>query len=76
MSGSINGKEYKSAMVSSVEADGITIKFSGGNFTATVRKAQQRHYSFEPIDGIESARADIDAPKLKSPPGIYPLAVD
>jgi len=44
----INGKEYKNATVSRVEADGITIKFSGGlvkiPFTELPKEVQERFH--------------------------------
>jgi hypothetical protein len=47
----INGKEYKNATVSRVEADGITIKFSGGIakiFFVELQPEIQRKYGYDP----------------------------
>jgi len=52
----INGKEYKDATVSRVEADGITIKFSGGivkvPFTELPKEVQQR-FNYNPEKAAE-----------------------
>jgi len=52
----VNGKEYKNATVSRVEADGITIKFSGGivkvPFTELPKEVQQR-FNYNPEKAVE-----------------------
>jgi hypothetical protein len=52
----VNGKEYKNASVSRVEADGITIKFSGGivkvPFTELPKEVQQR-FNYNPEKAVE-----------------------
>jgi len=52
----VNGKEYKNATVSRVEADGITIKFSGEivkvPFTELPKEVQQR-FNYNPEKAVE-----------------------
>jgi hypothetical protein len=63
----VNGKEYKNATVTRVEADGIVIKFHGGIakiFFVDLPNEVQRRFGYDP-DKIEAEKAAVRAAEEK-----------